>query len=146
MIGLVAAVLLFPFAGSTTSRQDAPAPASTQQVILPEAQQAAEQWLALMDKNRWEDSWAQSGATFKTAIDAKGWRTAGSDARSGFGSLESRHMITGVRSTALPGVPAGDYHVFQFKARFTQGEAFETVVVSFEDGQWKGMTYFIRPA
>lgn len=144
MIGLVAAVLVFAFTGTAPVQQGGAEPAAVQQVILPEAQQAAEQWLDLMDKGRWEDSWAQSGASFKTTIDAQGWQVAGSSARSGFGRLESRQMATGVRTTTLPGAPEGDYHVFQFTARYSEGNAFETVIVSFEDGQWKGMTYFIR--
>jgi DNA-binding CsgD family transcriptional regulator len=143
MIGLIAAVLV-AFTGSAPPQQEAAAPVPAQQVILPEARQAAEHWLDLMDKGRWQESWAQSAAAFKTATDAPAWQVAASSARSNFGQPESREMTAAARTKALPGAPDGDYHLFQFKARYSQAEAVETVVMSLEDGQWKGSGYFIR--
>lgn len=143
MIALVVAVLM-AFMGAVPLQQEAAAPVTAQQVILPEAQQAAEHWLDLMDKGRWEENWAQSAASFKASTDAPAWQVAASVARSGFGQPESRDMTASARTQALPGAPEGDYHLFQYKARYSQGEAVETVVMFLEDGQWKGAGYFIR--
>jgi len=112
----------------------------------PEAQPAAEAWLALVDAGRYGESWTEAAAYFKGAITADAWTKSVGAVRGPIGSLKSRTLLGAKPATSLPGAPDGEYVVFQFTASFDQkANAVETVTVTHEkDGVWKVSGYYVK--
>jgi hypothetical protein len=114
--------------------------------VPPEAQPAAESWLALVDAGRYADSWTEAAAYFKGAIDSAAWVRSVGAVRTPIGNLKSRTRQSAQAVTKLPGAPDGEYVVFQFEASFDQkASAVETVTVTHEaDGVWRVSGYYVK--
>lgn len=110
------------------------------------AQASAESWLALVDTQRYADSWEAAGAFFKTAVTSEKWQQAVRAARQPLGALKSRSLKSATATRTLPGAPDGDYVVLQFDASLEhKGAAVETVTVARQaDGKWRVVGYFVR--
>jgi hypothetical protein len=110
-----------------------------------EATRAAEQWLALVDAGRYEESWRRSATLFRNAVTAGQWEQSVSAARRPFGKLLSRQVLSAKFATSLPGAPDGEYVVIQFRASFEHKKAaVETVTPMRDGGQWRVSGYYIR--
>jgi hypothetical protein len=111
-----------------------------------QALQAAEEWLELVDQGKYEESWTEAAALFKSAVTAEQWENAISAARRPFGSLISREVRSSVYTTSLPGAPDGEYFVIQYNTSFSNKErAVETVTPMMdEDGTWRVSGYFVK--
>jgi hypothetical protein len=122
------------------------ATACTGASVPPEAQPAAESWLALVDAGRYPESWNAGADYFKGAVDSATWVKQLNAVRAPIGDMKSRTLKSAKAAKSLPGAPDGEYVVFQFDASFAQkGTAVETVTVSREkDGAWRSAGYFIK--
>ena len=114
--------------------------------VPPEAQPAAERWLALVDQGRYAESWTEAGARFKELVPSNVWERQLTGVRSPLGALQARKRTSATPTTKLPGAPDGEYVVFQFDASFANKEsAVETATVSKEtDGAWRVSGYYIH--
>lgn len=114
--------------------------------VLAAAQQAAEQWLALVDAGRYTASWEQGAQALKNAVSSAQWEKGMRDVRMPVGTLRGRTLTSSVYATTLPGVPQGHYVVLQYASQFTdRANAIETVTPTREeDGTWRVAGYFIR--
>jgi hypothetical protein len=112
---------------------------------IQKAQQAAQSWLALVDSSQYSATWDEAAAPFKSAISKPDWEVAVRAARAPAGQLENRVLISATYSEHLPGAPAGEYVVIQYKTRFGQASAIETVTPTKDaDGIWRVSGYFIK--
>ncbi|HLJ13034.1 MAG TPA: DUF4019 domain-containing protein [Bryobacteraceae bacterium] len=110
-----------------------------------DAQRSAEAWLRLVDHQQYAESWAETGATFRSQISQEQWVEKAKSAREPLGALTSRDRPTIKLTKTLPGMPDGDYAVIQFHSSFkNKAEAVETVALVWEDSTWKVIGYFIR--
>lgn len=147
-----ARVMLGKSAFTVVKSEDKAATAPTQKVLdsKSEAEQAAvkaaEASLELIDGDKYTESWAESASVFKKAVKEKQWVMSLQAARKPLGTMISRKVIGKKYVTELPGVPAGEYVVIQFKTSFeNKKNAIETFTPMLdEDGKWRMSGYFIK--
>jgi hypothetical protein len=111
-----------------------------------EALAAAENWLALIDKGEYAESWKEAAEYFKTAVSQDQWVNSLQAVRKPLGKLNSRTVKSKTYKTSLPGAPDGEYVVLQFTTSFeNKKSALETVTpMKDKDGRWRVSGYFIK--
>ncbi|HXV64310.1 MAG TPA: DUF4019 domain-containing protein, partial [Vicinamibacteria bacterium] len=77
------------------------------------AVEAADAWLALVDRGDYEESWGQAAALFRSAVSTDQWSQQLRAARAPLGSLVSRKVKSKQYAESLPGAPDGKYVVIQ---------------------------------
>jgi hypothetical protein len=107
---------------------------------------AAENWLALVDEDRYAESWNEAAEYFKGAVEQEEWQESLQSVRKPFGEVISREVKTRSYLTSLPGAPDGEYVVIQFETSFeNKKSAVETVIPMKDgDGRWRVSGYFIK--
>jgi len=107
---------------------------------------AAEAWLSLVDKGKYEKSWIEASQYFKSAVSKDQWGQAIRAARKPLGNNLSRKLVSKSYHTSLPGAPDGKYVVIQFKASFEDKKAAtETITPMMDkDGKWRVSGYYIK--
>jgi len=110
------------------------------------ARKEAEAWLALVDGERYGESWERAASFFKERVTAEQWRQAASGVRGPLGKLVSREFLRAQPTDKLPGAPDGDYVVIQFRASFqNKKDAVETITpMKDADGAWRVSGYYVR--
>lgn len=110
------------------------------------AEAAADSWLELVDRSKFEDTWLQASSLFQAAISRVDWGRALGAARTPLKELVSRHLESAEFYETLPGAPDGNYVVLTFNSSFEKkAAAVETVtVMKDEDGSWRVSGYFIK--
>ncbi|HTD07151.1 DUF4019 domain-containing protein [Undibacterium sp.] len=126
------------FLGTTAFAQESEA--------IGKAQDAAKIWLALVDSGEYAQSWEQSAKLFQAAVSKTKWESTIQSARSPFGTMKARTLMSAVYMQTLPGAPEGEYVVIQYDSQFTKNaHTIETVTPMREkDGTWKVSGYFIK--
>ena len=110
-----------------------------------DARLAVENWLAAHDRGNYAETWETSADYTKGLVPKEKWPKLMQSALAPFGKLESRSLHSAAPVKELPGMPDGEYVVFQFKAQYeNKKSAIETIIPMVEDGQWRVMTYRIR--
>lgn len=111
------------------------------------AQDAAKDWLKLIDDGKYGEGWDDTAAAFKSAVSKTEWEYAIKIARDPFGNAKSRTVKSATYTRSLPGAPVGEYVVIQFDAQFEKQQGVETITPMREkDGSWKVSGYYIKPA
>jgi hypothetical protein len=112
------------------------------------ARVALNEWLKLADAGDYAGTWETGSATFKSAVTAATWTQMATSVRTPLGALQTRTENKASYSTALPGAPAGEYVVIEFRTSFAaMGQAVETVIATLDaGGAWRAAAYVIRPA
>jgi hypothetical protein len=106
---------------------------------------SAREWVALVDAQRWEDSWRSAGTLFKSQVSAQQWASTVQPVRQPLGVVSKRALQGVTASNSLPGAPAGQYEIVLFQTSFAQKSgATEQVVLARESSGWKVIGYFIR--
>lgn len=110
------------------------------------AAEAAQQWLALIDDGKYEQSWDSAAGYFRGAVDRNAWQTALNGYRKPFGKVLSRELRFKESRQTMPGAPDGKYVLIQFLASFEhKKQALETVTPMLDsDGKWRVAGYYIR--
>ena len=109
------------------------------------AEQAALEWLGYVDTSAFDASWEEAASLFRAQVSRSDWARAVGAARSPFGELISRELVSAHYTTTLPGAPDGEYVVLQFQTRFEKkAQAIETVTPMLDSGQWRVSGYYIR--
>jgi hypothetical protein len=108
-------------------------------------QAAANEWVALIDEQKWIDSWAAAGSLFRSQLTPSGWASAVQPVREPLGSVSSRKLQRETATKSLPGVPDGDYRIIEYRTSFARkAEAVETLILAQESSGWKVNGYFVR--
>ena len=107
---------------------------------------AAKNWLAIIDKGEYAESWKEAAEYFKTAVPEDKWVQSLQAVRNPLGKLISRKVKSTAYMTSLPGAPDGQYVVIQFNTSFEHKKsAIETVTPMMDkDGKWRVSGYFIK--
>lgn len=122
-----------------------PALAADEEINVTPAIQAANAWLALIDGQRYGESWEQSSQLFQDATPRLKWETTAQSVRGPLGAVQARKMHSATYTRTLPGAPPGEYVVIRYETHFVNRPfSTETVTPSREkDGTWKVSGYFI---
>jgi hypothetical protein len=107
---------------------------------------ASKQWLSIVDKGQYGQSWDQAAGFFKANIKKKDFETKLKASRGQFGELVSRKLKSKQYTASMPGAPDGKYVVIQYETSFSgKKDATETITPMLDkDGQWKVSGYFIK--
>ncbi len=107
---------------------------------------AAEAWLALVDLEKYGESWDEAAQYFKGQISKDQWVTALQSVRRPLGKNVSRKLSAKGYETSLPGAPKGEHVVIQFNTSFdNKKHAVETVTPMLDkDGKWRVCGYYIK--
>lgn len=111
----------------------APPPKPVAADVKPKAEvvDAARQWLALVDQDRWDDSYRATGASFRKMNTVQVWTDVSEKMRAQFGAAKSRTFLS---EQYLPAPPYG-YEVVKFRASYAnKADVVETVTFDREDG------------
>jgi hypothetical protein len=127
---VVCFLLAFPAAGQDSTR----------------AQQAAQSWLALVDRGEYGEGYDAAGAIFKKTVTREKWIAIVEKALASLGGVKSRTVKSTTFSSTAPGAPNGQYALIQYNTTFERKEAaLENVTVVREgDGTWRVVGYFIN--
>lgn len=130
----IAALGLGAAGQDTTSRQSAYAISDL------ESRSAAENWLALVDADRWDESYRETGSAFRELNTSDTWVQASEQARMLLGTVETRVFIS---EESVPTPPLG-HRVVRFRSSFSnRPDVTETLSLAREDGAWKVVGYVI---
>ncbi len=107
---------------------------------------AAEKWLAMVDSEKYAESWKEAAELFRNAVQPQQWEQSMQAVREPLGKLISRKVKTKAYRTSLPGAPDGEYVVIQFETSFENKKvAVETVTpLMGKDGAWRVSGYYIK--
>lgn len=107
---------------------------------------AAEQWLQTLDAGRIGQSWSESSASLRALVTQAQWEAGLRQARSPYGALQARKLVSARYTTTMPNAPAGEYVLIQYESTFAErAGVIETVVPMREaDGSWKVSGYFVK--
>lgn len=111
------------------------------------AKEVVPAWLAMLDHGRYTETWDSAATPFRDAVTKADWKTAVTKARGPFEPFGARTLMSATFATALPGAPAGEYVVLQYRTLAAGGRAVvETITPMKEkDGRWRVAGYYIRP-
>ena len=107
---------------------------------------AAENWLALVDGEKYADSWQDAAVYFKRAVSEDQWAQSMAAFRRPLGKVLSRTLASQNYTRTLPGAPDGEYVVIQYRTSFEHKSAgIETVTPMLDpDGVWRVSGYYIK--
>ena len=110
------------------------------------ALKSAKAWLALVDSEKYEESWEEAAEFFKGVVPKKQWQQSMQSVRKPIGKNISRKLQSKLYLTSLPGAPDGEYVVIKFDSSFeNKKNALETVTPMLEkDGKWRISGYFMK--
>ncbi|MEJ2655750.1 MAG: DUF4019 domain-containing protein [Desulfobacterales bacterium] len=107
---------------------------------------AANKWLALIDNEKYAESWKEASELFRDTVQRQLWEKSLKAVREPMGKLISRKVKTQIYKTTLPGAPDGEYVIIQFKTSFENKKmAVKTVTPMMDkDGIWGVSGYYIK--
>jgi hypothetical protein len=121
-------------------------PALAQDARATTVQRVARDWLAVVDRADYAESWKQAAAKFRLAMTPERWSEAAKSVRGPLGAVDQRTLVRTTFTRTFPGAPEGEYALVVFRTAFqnkTQSE--ETITVEQEaDGQWRVVGYTVR--
>lgn len=108
--------------------------------------ESAEQWVGIVDSERYTDSWNKAAQFLKERVPDGQWETTLRQVRSPLGKVQSREVLNYRYMTYVPGAPKGEYVMIQFKTSFEEkADAVETITPMIDaDGQWRVSGYYIK--
>jgi len=108
--------------------------------------QAAEDWLELVEKGQYKGSWDSAGANLKARLTADEWKNKIAAVRDGLGGRLTRGLETREEAAVIPGWPKGKYVILTFLSSFENKQhAVETLTLAQDsDGTWRVLAYSIK--
>jgi hypothetical protein len=107
---------------------------------------AAQKWLAIVDSEKFAESWRDAAELFRNAVKPDQWTQSMQAVRKPLGKLISRKVQSKAFMSSMPGAPDGEYVVIQFETSFENKKAaVETVTPMMDkDGVWRVSGYYIK--
>ena len=110
-----------------------------------DAEARARNWVALIDAQKYEESWTEASSFFRNGAKRQDWVQMLKNVRRGMGSVITRKSMKTTMTNSLPGALDGEYAVFQFDTALqNKAKAVETVTMVQEGGRWKAAGYLIN--
>lgn len=109
------------------------------------AQDAARDWLAIVDRFDAEASFEAAGEPFRKALGAEGWVTAMKKVREPLGAVVQRTAVQTTFSNQAPGLAAGEYALIIFRTAFARRPVTREMVTLHVDAyRWQVVGYSIQ--
>jgi len=110
------------------------------------AEQAAQAWLAIVDKGDIAKSWDEGAVAFQLAVTQEKWEQAVKSARGPFEPFGARRRIMARYTTEPPNAPPGKYVLLQYNTNVSRGRHVVETVVPVLDGKrgWRVSGYWVR--
>lgn len=109
------------------------------------AREAAERWLALLDKKEYGKAWDECATLFQERVTRQQWVDGLPASRDVFGAVKFRRSALSTYKTSLPGAPDGEYVTLGFATSFEAKEdAEELMTMVLEKGAWRATGYLIK--
>jgi Protein of unknown function (DUF4019) len=110
------------------------------------AQNAADQWLALVDAGKYGESWDQAAQMVKKSVSRKDWIDTIRQKRKALGKLVSRKLTKADVLKNVAGLPPGEYVGIQYLSAFQNSKSTAEVVVPVleKDGKWRVSEYIAQ--
>lgn len=106
---------------------------------------AAQAWLDQVDQNRYDQSWDHSSSMMRRTISKGEWEKVLNTTRHPLGGVTKRTMVQQLPAQNPKNMPRGDYMVILYQTSFAgKPQARELVTMSFENGEWRVLTYMIN--
>lgn len=147
IMSLVVAALLLSSTGHLTgaSKIDSSITSPAVSPALAPAVSSARGWLAMLDGQRWGESWDGAGAFFKSHVARAQWTSMVRGVRDPLGAVSSRNVRSVTETGSIQNAPPGQYVIVQFQTSFAnRPNAVETVTLARENSSWNVIGYFIR--
>ena len=110
-----------------------------------EAAATGQKWLALLDDQKYEESWSQAGSQFRDEVNQDQWVAVLKRSREPMGSMISRTTARVDFAKSLRGAPDGDYAIIHFTTSFeNKSNVTERLTLVKEDGRWRVAAYAIH--
>lgn len=108
--------------------------------------EAAENWLKLLDGDKYSESWDTGSLTFRLTIPKGHWISMMEKIRKPFGNVSSRKILDQRPAKDPEGLPRGDYMVIVFQTTFSHNKEGRELVtlVQESDGKWRVLTYQVQ--
>lgn len=118
---------------------------SSGEATSPQPDEGLLSWLAMIDARQYQESYADLFPVARDSATVEQWQLTMKTFREPLGALITRMPKKMDERTVLPGMPDGEYRIWQFESDFgNKKKAVETVTMAKENGVWKPMGYFIR--
>jgi DNA-binding CsgD family transcriptional regulator len=143
MISLAIAALALSGAPQAAQHRAHPRTAESRPAAVAESPvtEAARQWLALVDAQKWQESFAGTAKSFQTLNTLDMWQSASVGGRVPLGRVVTRRLAG---EESVPGPPNG-YQVVRFRTDFaTKPGATETLSLAREGDGWRVAGYIIE--
>jgi len=110
------------------------------------AEQAAQAWLAIVDKGDIAKSWDEGAVAFQLAVTQEKWEQAVKSARGPFEPFGERRRIMARYTTEPPNAPPGKYVLLQYNTNVSRGRHVVETVVPVLDAKrgWRVSGYWVR--
>ncbi|MEM8550430.1 MAG: DUF4019 domain-containing protein [Verrucomicrobiota bacterium] len=112
------------------------------------ARKEADQWLKLVDRGWYAESWEETVTLFREAISQEDWVKAMDQVRKPLGKAEKRTLKALIYTQSLPQAPPGTYVVVQYETKFANRDAaaLETIVPMYDEEtqSWRISGYYIK--
>jgi len=107
-----------------------------------EAAGIGEKWLALLDDQKYEQSWDQASSQFRDQVNKDQWVEVLKRAREPMGAKVSRATARVDFVKTLRGAPDGDYAIIHYTTSFqNKNDVTERLTLVKEDGKWLAAAY-----
>ena len=107
-----------------------------------EAAGIGEKWLALLDDQKYEQSWDQASSQFRDQVNKDQWVEVLKRAREPMGDKVSRATARVDFVKTLRGAPDGDYAIIHYTTSFqNKNDVTERLTLVKEDGKWLAAAY-----
>ena len=135
------AAVLLALSAPVQAPAGSPAAPASSPVAETEAAKAAREWLALVDDAKWQESWAGTGQSFRSANTVALWQSASEKAHAPLGRMITRTLLSDVDTPA----PPNGSHTIQFRTDFANKRGvIETLSLIREGGSWKVVGIYIE--
>ena len=110
-----------------------------------EASAAGQKWLALLDHQKYEESWKQAGSMFREQVMQDQWVAALKRSRDPMGATLSRTTARVDFAKTLRGAPDGNYAIIHYTTSFkSKSDVTERLTLVEENGKWQVAAYAIH--
>lgn len=136
-VAILALLLALPGTGLAQSNEEA----------VEAAKQSAQEWLALLDADKYEATWEAAAPSFQANLTAEQWAKQLQKAHRTLDSLRSRSLVEARYTTSIPNpnAPDGEYVIAQYRATYGEANTIETLVLIREKGEWGVIGYRVQP-
>ena len=132
-------ILVLVLAGIASAVTTVAAPAEE------EASLAGQKWLALLDDQKYEESWTQAGSMFRAEVMQDQWVAVLKRLHQPMGPMLSRATARVDLVKTLRGAPDGDYAIIHYTTSFkNKADVTERLTLVKEDGRWQAAAYAIH--